>query len=134
MHVVLDGKEGSNYTDVWSLTFSPDSKHLAYAARASREGKDVQFIVVDGKEGQQYVRDWSGQGILYGPVFSPDGKLVYVANDGGKAEFVVADQTRKIDPWVRLDGSALVFDSPDAFHYLGKNETGSYLVNVKITS
>jgi len=74
--VVLDGKEGSNYTDVWSLTFSPDSKHLAYAARASREGKDVQFIVVDGKEGQQYVRDWSGQGILYGPVFSPDGKLV----------------------------------------------------------
>jgi WD40-like Beta Propeller Repeat len=76
LHVVLDGKEGSNYTDVWSLTFSPDNKHLAYAARASREGKDVQFIVVDGKEGQPYVRDWSGQGILYGPVFSPDGKLV----------------------------------------------------------
>ncbi|MGB9133186.1 MAG: hypothetical protein ACP5N0_00520 [Methanosarcina sp.] len=133
-HVVLDGNEGINYTDVWGLTFSPDSKHLAYAARASKDGKEMQFVVVDGKEETQYLHDWYGQGILYGPAFNPAGRLVYVANDGGKAEFIVVDQTRKIDPWIRLDGSALVFDSPDAFHYLGRNETGSYLVNVSITA
>lgn len=131
--VVMNGNEGSNYTEVWGLTFSPDSKHLAYVARASRDGKDMQFVVVDGKEGKQYLHEWYGQGILYGPVFSPDGKLVYVANDGGKAEFIVVDGTRKIDPWYRFSGSSLVFDSPDSFHYLGSNETGSYLVNVNIT-
>jgi hypothetical protein len=133
-NVVVDGIEGNNYTDVWGLTFSPDGKHLAYAARASREGKDVQFVVADGKEGKQYIYDWTGQGIKYGPSFSPDGKLVYIANDGGKAEFIVVDQTRKIDPWIRLEGSALVFDSADTFHYLGWNETGSYLVTVNLTA
>ena len=131
--VILDGNEGNNYTEVWGLTFSPDSKHLAYAARASRDGKEMQFVVVDGKEGKQYLHDWYGQGILYGPVFSPDGKVTYVANDGNRAEFVVVDQTRKIDPWILLGGSALVFDSPDTFHYMGRNETGSYIVNVNIT-
>lgn len=132
-HVVLDGNESNNYTEVWGLTFSSDSKHLAYAARDSRNGKEIQFVVVDGKEGKQYLHDWHGQGILCGPVFSPDGKVVYVANDGGKAEFIVVDETRKIDPWYRLSGSSLIFDSPDSFHYLGTNETGSYIVNVNIT-
>jgi len=131
--VVMDGNEGINYTEVWGLTFSPDSKHLAYAARTSRDVKDLQFVVVDGKEGKQYLHDWHYQGILYGPVFSPEGKVVYVANDGGKAEFIVVDGTRKIDPWYRFLGSSLIFDSPDSFHYLGSNETGSYIVNVNIT-
>jgi len=131
--VVLDGNESSNYTDVWGLTFSPDSKQLAYAARASRNGKDMQFVVADGKEGKQYLHDWYGQGILYGPVFSPDGKVVYMANDGGRAEFLVVDETRKMGPWVRLPGTSITFDSSDSFHYLGRNENGSYIVTVNIT-
>lgn len=131
-HVVLDGNEGSNYSAVRSLTFSPDSKHLAYTARATRDGKDMQFVVVDGKEMEQYLHDRHHQGILYGPVFSPDGKLVYAANDGGKAQFIVVDGTRKLNPWSRFSGSTLVFDSPDSFHYLGTNETGSFLVKVNI--
>lgn len=131
-HVVWDGNEGNNYTEIWGLTLSPDSKHLAYAARASRDGKDMQFVVVDGKEGKKYLHDWYGQGILYGPVFSPNGNVAYVANDGARAEFIVVDETRKINPWVLLSGSSFVFDSPDSFHYLGRNDTGSYIVNVTV--
>lgn len=131
--VVLDGMEGKNYTGVWGITFSPDSKHLAYAARDYRNGKEMQFVVVDGKEGKQYLYDWYAQGILYDPVFSPDGKVVYMANDGGRAEFLVVDETRKMGPWVRLPGTSITFDSSDSFHYLGRDDTGIYLVNINIT-
>jgi len=33
MFVVVDGEEGKQYDSVWAITFSPDSKHLAYGAK-----------------------------------------------------------------------------------------------------
>lgn len=131
--VVLDDIEGRDYNNVWGLTFSADGR-LAYAAREwPRNEKDVHMIVVDGQEGRPYEKTGYGQGIRFGPVFGPDGRhMVYVANDAGKAEFLVVDENRRIDPWAMPEDSVIVFDSPEAFHYLAENGTGTYLVKVKI--
>lgn len=136
--VVFDAEEGTRYRDVWGLTFAMGGR-LAYVAKDSREGVDVQLVVVDGHEDRSYLYDWYGQGIRSGPVFSPDAKhVVYIANDGGKAEFVAIDDSRHIDPWTFLgglswgEGSPIVFDSKDEFHYLAENDSGTYLINVKI--
>ena len=45
--VVVDGKEGKAYDGVSIPSYSPDSKHLAYAALS----QGVWMVVVDGKEG-----------------------------------------------------------------------------------
>ncbi len=137
---VLDGTEGNRYEDIWGLTFNSDG-HLAYIAKDSLEGKTVQLVVMDGQEDYPYLYDWYGQGIRSGPIFSPDGShVVYVANDGGKAEFLIADGIRHLHPWTFLgglnwgEGSPIIFDSEDEFHYLAKNDTGTYIVRVRIPS
>ena len=50
--VIIDGKEEKQYDGIvkGTLIFSPDSKHVAYRARAGNK----QFVVVDGKEEKQY--------------------------------------------------------------------------------
>lgn len=136
--VVLDGKEGTRYRDVWGLTFGMSGR-LAYVAKDSREGVDVQLVVVDGHEDRPYLYDWYGQGIRSGPVFSPDAKhVVYVANDGGKAEFLAIDDSRHLNPWTFLgglsweEGSPIIFDSAEEFHYLAENDSGAYLITANI--
>jgi hypothetical protein len=129
---VLDGTEGKSYLDVGRLTFGADGR-LAYVARDSRDGQEVRLVVADGLEGRPFVYDWSGQGILSGPVFSPDGShFVYMANDGGRAEFLVVDGHMQMSPWLRLYESPIIFDSMDEFHYLGFNSSGTYLIKGKI--
>jgi hypothetical protein len=135
---VLDGKEGTRYRDLWGLIFGMDGR-LAYVAKDSREGKDVQLVVVDGHEDRSYLYDWYGQGIRSGPVFSKDAKhVVYIANDGGKAEFVAIDDIRHLDPWTFLgglswgEGAPIVFDSAEKFHYLAENDSGTYLITATI--
>jgi hypothetical protein len=44
--MAIDGKEGKAYDGVSIPAFSPDSKHLAYAALSG----GAWFIVVDGEE------------------------------------------------------------------------------------
>ncbi|MEI6103451.1 MAG: hypothetical protein WCP70_05855 [Methanothrix sp.] len=136
--VVLDGGEGTRYRDVWGLTFGMGGR-LAYVAKDNREGVDVQLVVVDGLEDRSYRYDWHGQGIRSGPVFSQDAKhVVYIANDGGKAEFVAIDGSRHLNPWTFLgglswgEGSPIIFDSAEEFHYLAENDSGAYLTTVKI--
>ena len=136
--VVLDGKEGTRYRDVWGLTFGMGGR-LAYVAKDSREGVDVQLVVVDGHEDRPYLYDWYGQGIRSGPVFSQDAKhVVYIANDGGRAEFVAIDDNRHLNPWTFLgglswgEGSPIIFDSVEEFHYLAENDSGAYLITSKI--
>jgi hypothetical protein len=131
---VLDGEEGTRYRDVWGLTFGMSGR-LAYVAKDS----DVQLVVVDGREDRSYLYDWYGQGIRSGPVFSQDAKhVVYIANDGGKAEFVAIDGSRHLNPWTFLgglswgEGSPIIFDSAEEFHYLAENDSGAYLTTVKI--
>ena len=46
--MVVDGKEGKAYDSVSIPAFSPDSRHLAYAA-LSQQG--TWMVVVDGEEG-----------------------------------------------------------------------------------
>jgi len=100
---VVDGKEGKQYDEIGivcyfdlfavvfthSFTFSPDSKRVAYWAKAG----DKEFAVVDGKEGKQY-------GLMYFLTFSPDSKRVaYVAKAGLKYLVVVDGKEGKLyDP------------------------------------
>jgi len=63
-----------------SLTFSPDSQRVAYAAKVG--GK--QAVVVDGNADKPY------EAIADGPIFSPDNRRVaYAAKVGGKQVVVV---------------------------------------------
>ena len=56
--VIVDGQEGKRYDGIGrnSLVFSPDGKHVVYAATAGAK----QFAVLDGTEGAQY--DIAGKG------------------------------------------------------------------------
>jgi len=86
---VLDGKPGAKYEAVYkgALTFSPDSKRLAYFA-----GKGgMRMVVLDGAEGTPH-RDAMVSTLR----FSPDGtKLAYAAQlESGKWAIVVNGQAR----------------------------------------
>lgn len=70
----VDGKAGDVYDGIpGSPVFSPDGRHVAYAARDGR----AQFVVVDGKPGPRFrAAVWDN------PRFSPDGRHVaYNATD-----------------------------------------------------
>jgi len=68
--VVVDGKPSLEYDGVAGLTFSPDSKHVAYAALRAWK----QFVVVDGQSSAAY--DDIGE---QSPVFDADGVLEFLA-------------------------------------------------------
>ena len=85
--VFLDGKKVKEYNTppsphIYSLTFSPDSKHFAYIAKRDEK----YFVVLDGKEEREYD--------LINPfslTFSPNSKhLAYAAKRNGQF-FVVLD-------------------------------------------
>ena len=68
--VVVDGKAGMEYDGVAGLSFSPDSKLVAYAALRAQK----QYVIVDGQSSPAYddVGDLS-------PVFDADGLLEFLA-------------------------------------------------------
>jgi hypothetical protein len=86
-YLTVDGlTEEHSWVDVESLTFSPDSKRLAYPAISMSDLK--WHVVVDGKEGKGY--DWIGVGSLG---FSSDSaRLSYWAGRGDRQYGVVDDQ------------------------------------------
>src|ERR1035437_4737712 len=49
-HVEVNGKRLTSYSDVAGITFSPDSRHIAYAAKRH----DNWFVVVDDVEHEPY--------------------------------------------------------------------------------
>jgi hypothetical protein len=71
--VVRDGIASGSYVGAGALTFSADSKHLAYIA-CRRNGRDLQYVVVrDSKPGKAYrtvLCDRPGDGLA----FSSDGQ------------------------------------------------------------
>ena len=122
--VVVDGEAGRRYEDVihHTLAFSPDSRWLAYAARQGGR----EFVVVDGWEGQPYDHI-----LPYSLGFSPDSRwLAYVAEAGGR-QFVVVGESEG-QPCDEILGGRVVFDSPIAFHYLGRRGSEIYLVQETI--
>ena len=79
--LVLDGvKYREKYDNIGmnTLVFSPDSKHVAFVAKAG----DKLTVVVDGKQGKLY--DGVVASLLFGGnvSFDPDGTLRYVAIEG----------------------------------------------------
>jgi Tol biopolymer transport system component len=93
--LVVDGVEGPRYdrgdkvggsSAMFPLgpkpTFSPDSQHLAYAAKLGNES----FVVADGVEGKHYIQ------IVSPPVYSPDsGRLAYAAVTASTLKATVKD-------------------------------------------
>jgi len=123
--VVTNGGEEGPYDVIGGFTFSPDGKHLAYAAE--RDG--IPWVVVDGKE--QY------RGGFIPPVFSPNSK--HIAYGNGQA-LAVYGRAVQMQQWVVLDGleqkhyrsvtkDSLTFSS-DSQHlaYIVADETGQFVV------
>ena len=68
----MDGSAQPDADETGHLAFSPDGKHLAYAARRGA----VWRMVLDGQEGPEFA------GVAL-PIFSPaDQHLVYFARTG----------------------------------------------------
>jgi S1-C subfamily serine protease len=120
--VMVDGQTGKEYRlgpvaqgEFGALLFSPDSKHVAYSARAREEkplGNDACFVVQDGVEGKHYTATDS-------LVYSPDSAhLGYVATTTpvhmGYHQVAVLDG-KEGKVYERIDG--LVF-SPDSRHLM----------------
>lgn len=130
LFVIVDGKRGKLYGDiVSSLTFSQDSKHLAYFARALNDQKNKWFVVLDSVEGKWY--DAVEEQSL---TFSPDcQRLAYVACLNQKW-FVVLNGKRgkPYDEIIAIRGKMITFDSTCSFHYLGRKGNAIYLVEENI--
>jgi hypothetical protein len=137
LFVVSDGIEGKKYESIWGLTFSLDGR-LAYAASDTRDEGYVHLVVVDGHEDQTYRQNGHFTGIRSNLAFSPDGEhIAYLANDAGTKEFVVVDSIQYANPWgttLKMEPQKLVWDSAEAFHYIGYNDPGIYLVTVTVPS
>lgn len=98
--IVRDGKENkipAIREGCYKITFSPDSKHLAYKAKALTAGyQDNAFVVWDGKKGQMYDRIrwekvWGGKEV--GVMFSPDSQHIgYYAQKDGEWILVIDDE------------------------------------------
>lgn len=86
--MVLDGRPGIFYDDVWQPVFSPDNRHIAYIAQEH----DLSHIVI-GQKLSAGVQTFIGN-----PVFSSDStKVAYVegAGVGKSARLVVSDLSLK---------------------------------------
>ena len=86
LHVVLDGQQGPPLYDVGQLVFSPDDRHVAYAAQETKAGPWFVFLD-DQKQGPyQTIGDESLR-------FSPDGaRLAYAVQVDDRWAAVVDNQ------------------------------------------
>jgi Tol biopolymer transport system component len=120
--VVVDGEEGWQYSSVGAVTFSPDSKRVAYTV-------NNQFVIVDGIEGVRYDTI-----VTDSPTFSPDSQRVAYVAEADNKQFVVVDgmEGKQYDSIVIPNGGNISFDSPDSFHYLACEGDIVYLVEESI--
>jgi hypothetical protein len=105
--VVVDGQAGKPYRGLaaGSLTFSPDSQHVAYAA--NEDEKNTLFAVLDSQAGKPYAA-W-----VTGPVFSPDSQRLAYAVAVDEAKQVVIVDGRESKPYNGIKVGMLAF-SPDS--------------------
>jgi Tol biopolymer transport system component len=108
--VVVDNTTGQLYDMTVAYTFSPDSRHFAYIAKA---GNDY-FVVRDGIEGKHY------QGEISLPVFSHDSqKLAYiVGTDDGYRVVINGVEGKPYDEIMFDNRGAIpgITFSPDSKH------------------
>ncbi len=117
---VVDGQE-LRYGDgvvIGTLTFSPDSAHIAYITTSS----DGDRLVLDGVVGDRY--DFIAEGPLS---FSPDSQsLAFFAMDDN--QWFVVLNGEKGEPYDDVIPMSLTFDGPVLYHYLVVKGEALYLV------
>lgn len=122
--IIIDGIKGKEYVDITHITFSPDSKHLAYAGTAKKGGNST--LVVDGFETQV-------EGTVDMIIYSPDSKrIAYFVTASGQPEkhHVVVDGKQEKEYSLLFNGKnvmkwwitisltqSIPFFSPDSKHY-----------------
>ena len=127
--VVLDSKPGAKYDDIDGLlTFSPDSKRLAYVAtNYNANGDGRSFIVVDGKPGPKFNDVFS-----ISITFSPDSKHVsYSAEPDSEKYCVVVDGKagRTYDEVGEIGREPCQLCGPDGrIYYKARNGEKYYMV------
>ena len=132
--VLADGTEQQHYDEIGrgTLHFSPDSQHVAYAAREA----DKWFVVVDGKEQKPY-DDIEGPRNNFalslsstnpsGPVFGPDSRRVAYGAREGEKWFVVVDG-KEGKSYDDIEGNPVF--SPDGTHLAYQARVGDNYVTV----
>jgi Tol biopolymer transport system component len=130
--LVVDGVAGSEYDMINNVTFSPDSRRVAYQAeRVHKRFFVVQrrrgLVVVDGKEGNEY--EGIGEATL---TFGPDSKRVAYWAQRGNRSLIVLDglEANAYDGFLR--GSELVFDSANSLHGLALRENEIFRIECAI--
>jgi Tol biopolymer transport system component len=127
-YVVIDNQPGEKYDQIEYLAFSPDGKHVAYAANTGRDQETPYvetgqwFVVLDGKQGELFDRI---RQLLFSPV---GGRLAYIARKGDSWLVVVDDQSGPVyEPYQQIDD--IVF-SPDGRHlaYLAEGDKRTFLI------
>ncbi len=115
--LVVDGEEtGPEYAnaDGESLTFSPDSRRIAFVATIDKE----QCCVVDGKPGE-------GQYSIKDITFSPDSQRVAYVAGNGMRYYVIIDGQKGPEVGAQFDGRFCF--SPDSKHFACPASGGLYL-------
>lgn len=109
--VVIDGKKNGPYDQASGITFSADSKRVAYMAVKG----NAYFAVVDGTEGPRYEYDIRNAGVAGGVIFDPTGKhVVYTGTRGGE-QFLVIDEREQThyetvrDPKFNINGELVAY-------------------------
>jgi len=109
-HLVVDGQEKDQCQD--TTIRSPDLRRVAYHDTAHNVGPDTPIqpgrVVVDKKAGKWYEEGEQ----LRALIFSPDGKRVAYAINGGEKYLVVVDGQEE-KQYDTIEGESLVF-SPDS--------------------
>ena len=101
------------------VTFSPDSRELAYFAQAS----GMQLVVRDGVEGASY------EGVFGALLYSPDSKhLLHAANQRGR-QFMVHDGNacRAFD-YIVIGGNEVFSRNSARVAYVAKQGDGQFVV------
>lgn len=118
--VVVDGQEGKQYKNVFSLIFSKDGSRFAYIA----EQESQSFAVVDGVEQKHFDH-------VQHIVFSQDGKrLAYIARIGEKKVVVCDDKTAM--PFDDIYGISFSADGSDLYYLAQKDNKFALVRNGQV--
>lgn len=122
--IIINDRESELYNYVNEPVFSPDSKQIGYLAGVVSEDKEEYFIVVNDRK----IKPTSAifqRHVLEGPIFSPDGKIVYKVFKGedGKEHWVINGKETKGYDWL---GAIIFSPNGERIAYLAQEAEGGY--------